>query len=306
MVGDDRYEIIEVEPPRRRGRITMVIVAALVAVPLVGLVVDFEPAPIPPVPGQRTPGPTPQPALTSVEARPNVLYPEPRPAGDGRESLDVTFPDGSRARVSYPASLDLAGLGVRPAIGVRYDELGVARRLYAPLGGEVEISGGSGEKLRDLTGNVALWPRRAGQPEGHVTVYTFGRWTMAMRDPGTSALTFDRRMTMAENLRGEVRSDGYLVLSARQPVELARPGDISRERAVGPQLWFGGETGPLVVLTPTPRCGRGSPLPFHVLSGVFSGRACQGDVLVVVGAGPELTDRLLQGIQVRSLEEGKS
>ena len=44
---------------------------------------------------------------------PNALYPAASGTG-GTRTLRVTFPDGSRAELTYPAGLNLASLGARP------------------------------------------------------------------------------------------------------------------------------------------------------------------------------------------------
>jgi hypothetical protein len=85
------------------------VVVALVAVPVVGLVVSREP-------DRAMPAATPGPTLTRIDPNPNVLYPVAEREGR-HEVIHVVFPDGMAARVSYPAELGLAGMGVRPYQG---------------------------------------------------------------------------------------------------------------------------------------------------------------------------------------------
>jgi hypothetical protein len=307
VVDGGRNDIIDAEPARRRGGwIAIVVFVVGIGVPLIAMTARQDQEPATPEPTRSEPRvsvrrePRPQETLTQTEVRPNMLLPDPRK--DGRRAvLDVTFPDGSRARLSYPAALRLAELGVRPAIGVRAGEGLLQRRMQAPLLGEAEISGGE-PMLRRLTDNVALWPQRAGQRgSGYVMAFTFGRWTMAVNDGYGRGLSFDQRMALARGIRGKVDRDGYLVLTAREPAQLGRPGEESGNSSLGPQLWFGGGRDPVVVLVPTPDCGPESAPPPVILGRQFTEVDCMGDMLVAAGGDHDYVERVMRELEIRPL-----
>ncbi|GAA5041155.1 hypothetical protein HNP84_002414 [Thermocatellispora tengchongensis] len=301
MVGGGRYDVIDADPPRRRGPgwLGAVVVVGLIAVPVAVVMLGRGDGAGPPAATTATP----RPALSVIETRPNALVPEPRRAGRDAEAVDVTFPDGSRARVSYPARLGLAALGVRPAIGVRHAAWDGFRILYAPLEGEAEIAAG-GQRLRRLTDDVSLWPQRAGRDGGYVTVFRFGRWILAMDEPRGDGVAFDERMDLARHVRGTVPRRGFLVLRAGGPVTLGRPGETYGDAPVGPQLWFGGVGGRVVVLAPTPGCDARSPMPAIVTGQGYTAKTCKGDMLVAVGAERWFAQRVLKGIEVRAMGGG--
>ncbi|MCG5214290.1 hypothetical protein [Streptosporangium sp. KLBMP 9127] len=304
MAGDGRRDIIDAGPRRRRvGWIAVVALLALIGVPVIGLLTgrEKEPEPQPPSSSSSVPAPRSQPTLNRVDVRPNVLIPDTRKDGD-RRVLDVTFPDGTRARLSYPARLKLAELGVRPAVGVRPGKSGELRRLYAPLLGEVEISGGE-PMLRRLTGTVGLWPQRAGRlgGGGYVMVFTFGRWSMAMGDDYAPELTFEQRMELALGVRGKVDRAGFLVLTAGETASIGRPGELAGGATLGPQLWFGGGMDPVVVLARTPGCGPRSVLPRVVSGRGYAERSCRGDILVAAGGDRDFVRRIVRDLRVDPL-----
>ncbi|MBB5780387.1 hypothetical protein [Nonomuraea jabiensis] len=97
-------DIIEQGPrgPRRAG---IAVLVALAAVPFIVILASRDtsrPAPEPPVPVREM-----------ITVRPNAVYPAASGTG-GTRTMRVTFPDGSRAELTYPAGLNLASLGARP------------------------------------------------------------------------------------------------------------------------------------------------------------------------------------------------
>ncbi|TDE56135.1 hypothetical protein E1295_12045 [Nonomuraea mesophila] len=296
----ERFDVIESGGERgRRPWIGLVVVLALVLVPAVSLLVSQEPAPAP-APGPVSPQPVPGPirSLRTIDNPPNILHAEATKKG-GDEVLDVVFPHGARAKVRYPAELGLADMGTRPFQGVWVE--GSYRQFVAPYGGEMQITQG-GEPIRNYAPNVTLWPRPAGSGGyGQVLMFVFGPWRLAMYDQG-SGLSFEERTALAEGLRGKVTKDGYLVLSAEDAgdgVRLAEPGDTVRGQPVGPQLWFGGGAGTMVVLTPAPGCERTARVPY-----VIRGRGrpvdsvCRGGVQVTVTGSQRFRDQVVQGIRI--------
>lgn len=301
----NEFDVIEAgERDGRRRWIGLAVVLALLLIPAVSLLTsrdpvaapaDVDPAPADPAAAEVTTRPMPAPirSLTRIDAPPNNLVIAATAKG-GDEVLPVVFPDGTRAEVRYPAELNLDELGSRPFQGMWVD--GRHRQLIAPYGGEVEITRG-GEPIRNYAPNVTLWPRQAGA-YGQVLLFSFDKWRLAMYDRG-QGLTFDQRVTVAENLKGEVTEEGYLVLSGGEGVRLANAGEIERGEPVGPQLWFGGGAGKTVMLAPTPTCGKEFRPPAEVEGRrQWSDMACRGNVLVVASGPEEFREEAVKSIRV--------
>ncbi|MEV0378361.1 hypothetical protein [Nonomuraea sp. NPDC050643] len=288
----DQFDVIEAGERGRRRWIGLVVVLALLLIPVVGLLTSRDPEP---ESSPAMPGPEPIRSLTTLSSAPNLLNP-PATVKGGDEVIRVVFPHGVRAEVRYPAELDLDDMGVRPFQGAYVD--GSYRQFVAPYGGEIEITRG-GKPIRNYAANVSLWPRQAGSgSQGQVLLFTFEEWRLAMYDRGVG-LTFEQRRDLAENLKGRVTKDGYLVLSAGGSTRLTKPGDVADGEAVGPQLWFGGGAREMVALVPTLDCKKYTGTP-RVVQG--RGRpvdsVCRGDVLVAV-TGPEPFRRqAIKGIRV--------
>ncbi|MGP3917434.1 hypothetical protein [Nonomuraea sp. 10N515B] len=288
----DQFDVIEAGQSGRRRWIGLVVVVAVLAVPVIGLIASRDPEPL--LPTQ----PTPEPirSLTRLDSPPNVLQVPSRAAKGGDEVIEVVFPHGVRAEVRYPAELELAGMGSRPFQGVWID--GSYRQLVAPYGGEVEITRG-GQPIRNYASNVTLWPRQAGSgSNGQVLLFAFEKWRMAMYDRA-QGLAFEQRLAVARSLKGTVTKGGYLVLSAGGTVRLAEPGETAQGDPVGPQLWFGGGASEMIALVPTPGCAKKSRVP-NVIDG--RGRpaesVCRGDVLVAVTGPARFRQMAIEGIRV--------
>jgi hypothetical protein len=288
----DQFDVIEAGPSGRRRWIGLVVVVAVVAVPVIGLIASRDPKPL--LPTQ----PTPEPirSLTRLDSPPNVLQVPSRADKGGDEVIEVVFPHGVRAEVRYPAELELAEMGSRPFQGVWID--GSYRQLVAPYGGEVEITRG-GQPIRNYASNVTLWPRQAGSGSyGQVLLFAFEKWRMAMYDR-VRGLTFEQRLAVARSLKGTVTKGGYLVLSAGGTVRLAEPGETAQGDPVGPQLWFGGGASEMIALVPTPGCAKKARAP-----DVIDGRGrpaesvCRGDVLVAVTGPSRFRQMAIEGIRV--------
>lgn len=281
-----QHDIIEVRS--RRGPWRWIGVAALVALVAWNLT-GREPDAVPP--------PVPTRAAAVAEQAPNVLHPRPRREG-GREILDVVFPDGSAAEVSYPAELGLDKLGVRPAMSGRLDgDTGPYRQLNVPSGGPAGVSQGR-PMIRRLTRQVTLWHPMS-PAEGEVLLFAFDPWFVALRDL-KDGMPFEQRMLWARNLSGRVTKGGYLVLDARSPVRLATQGEILRGEPLGPQLWFGGARETLLVLAPIPGCDVAS-IELSVIEQRrrFSAETCQDGVYVAASGEQGHVERTMAGIAVR-------
>ncbi|MGW4475707.1 hypothetical protein ACWENQ_39075 [Nonomuraea sp. NPDC004354] len=282
--------------PRRRGWVGIVVLLAVLAVPAVSLLISRSPDGRAPVVTPSTAAPTP--AADQRDRAPNILRAYPRSLGD-EESIDVVFPDGTKAQVRYPVELRLAARGSRPYQGAWIGgERAMFRKLYAPLGGMPE----GGTRIRSMTRNVSLWS----DGEGQVLLFAFGRWRIALQDR-RDGLTFEQRMEWARALKGRVTRDGYLVLTAREPVHLSKPGDRLGGEPAGPGLLFGGELlgrpDELVSLVLTPHCDRNSGIPPELRrNATYVDGVCRGDVFVSAAGAGVFVRAALEGIKVKLTE----
>ncbi|MFF4615187.1 hypothetical protein [Nonomuraea jabiensis] len=309
-----RVDIIEQGPrgPRRAG---IAVLVALSAVSLIGSIVVILASRDPSRPAPEPPVPVPVPVREVVSVEPNAVYPAASGTG-GTRTLRVTFPDGSRAELTYPAGLNLASLGVRPYAGGTLTGDGTAegphsptgageggefRSLTAPLYGEAETAAGR-PMIRHLTGDVTLWPGPLGvDTAGPVLLFAFGDWRIALQDE-RAGMTFEQRLAWAEHLRGTLTPDGFLTLSAGGPLRLSRPGEIRDGVLVGPQLWFGGLSRRMLVLAPVPGCerrGRASVAldPRHAISG----SACRAGFYLAASGDESFVRSALRDVRVRAL-----
>ncbi|MEU8145728.1 hypothetical protein [Nonomuraea sp. NPDC048901] len=290
----DQFDVIEAGARGRRRWVGIGVVAVLLAVPVVSLLASRDPEPdrAPPTP---TPAPLPIRSLARIEGAPNVVS-APVKAKGGNEVIAVVFPDGTRAAVRYPAELRLNELGARPFQGAWI--AGQYRSFSAPYGGEMEISRGA-QPIRNLTPNVTLWPGPAGVGSaGQVLMFAFGKWRLAMYDR-REGLTFEDRLATAKGLRGKVGKDGYLVLSGGGSIRLAKPGETIQGEPVGPQLWFGGGTGDMVVFIPTPSCRKNARTPSATNGLKRPARTvCRGDVQIVASGSRAFVQQAIAGIRI--------
>ncbi|GII57843.1 hypothetical protein Pth03_62320 [Planotetraspora thailandica] len=244
-----QVDVLE-QGPRRPRWVGIVVLVALVAVPIIGILAGRDTSPPLPI---VSPAPTPSP----INVTPNAVYPVASGTGATR-MMRLTFPDGSRAEITYPADLNLASLGARPyASGTLAGngEMDEFRPLTAPLYGEAETAAGR-PMIRRLTGDVTVWPGPLGMDNaGSVMLFTFGDWRLALQDE-PAGMTFEQRLAWAKNLHGRLTPDGFLTLSARGPLQLSQPGEIRDGVLVGPQLWLGGLSRRMLVLAPIPDCDR--------------------------------------------------
>ncbi|WP_431901213.1 hypothetical protein [Nonomuraea sp. bgisy101] len=293
-------DVIEAGTPRRRRWIGIVVLAAVLAVPAISLLISRNP-------GEQQAGRAPQAATTGPgtgdgrgEATggqasvPNILRAGPRTTGD-EETIDVVFPDGTKARVRYPATLRLGDRGSRPYQGAWISgERAMFRKLYAPVGG---VPRGT-TWIRSMTGDVSLWSGRDGQ----LLIFAFGRWRIALQD-SRDGLTFEQRMEWARSLKGKETRDGYLVLSAKDPVHLSKPGDRLGGEPAGPGLLFGDGRSELVSLVLTRDCRRNSGIPPELRwNATYTDGVCRGDVFVSAAGKEAFVRTALLGIKVKLTE----
>ncbi|GII32524.1 hypothetical protein [Planotetraspora mira] len=286
-------DIVE-QGPRRPRWVGIVALVALVAVPLIVILANRDTSlPLPAV--------TPTPMRNAIGVTPNAIYPEAKGPGATR-TMRVTFPDGSRAEITYPAELNLASLGARPyASGTLAGngEMDEFRTLTAPLYGEAETAAGR-PMIRRLTDNVTVWPGPLGvDSAGSVLLFTFGDWRIALQDE-RAGMTFEQRLAWAENMHGKVTPDGFLTLSADGPVRLSRPGEIRDGMLVGPQLWLGGLSRQMLVLAPIPDCERPGSVVLDSRHPI-SGSTCRDGFYLAAAGDQNFVQSALKDVRVRPL-----
>ncbi|MFF0307802.1 hypothetical protein ACFYSC_10250 [Streptosporangium sp. NPDC004379] len=303
MAGE-RDDIIETGRPegarRRAGAgAGIAVLLVLAAVTVSGLLSGPEPGEVPPSPPSRPSPPSAAPTGRSSQApsddpAPNVLRPRTRHRG-GREILDLVFPDGTAAELSYPAGLGLAELGVRPAYGGWPDgRPGLFRLLVAPSGGPER----DGSPIRSMAERVTLWPP-VSPAEGDVLLFDFAPWYVALHD-SKEGMAFEDRLLWARGLRGRTTGNGYLVLTAGPPLRLARPGELFGQEPAGPQLWFGGARETLVVMAPMPGCDAGRiRMAMIGERRRFSAETCRDGVYVAASGERGHVERVIDGVRFR-------
>ena len=133
--------------------------------------------------------------------------------------MPLTFPDGTRIAIAYPPELALAELGVVPY-------------------GSAALQGESPHPERgDEVGRDFLVRYGAGESRPRSLDFAFGRWTVEVYDyaaDSPAAMTRRERESFRAALSGHVTGDGFLVLTAAPPLELAEAGEHA-----GPALEFG-------------------------------------------------------------------
>ena len=189
---------------------------------------------------------------------------------EGRSvSLSVTFPDGSRRRLTYPPSLRLAELTVRPhgsgrtLLGCR---CGRDFAIFHGDAGPLTTGRTLVKSYRGTSGLVGLWRARslADQPRFRL-VFQFGPWFVGVWDDGT--MSEDHLAMWARSLIGEEKPDGFLVLRAKPSLRLARAGEHA-----GPELMFGYSPRRMLLLLRGPcRSGRRVPCGRVSRSGLHRG-----------------------------------
>ncbi|MFI6499360.1 hypothetical protein [Nonomuraea typhae] len=292
----DQFDVIEAGAKGRRRWIGILVLLGLLAIPVVSLVTSREPEPVEP------PAPTRDPiaSLSRVTSAPNVLHAKARVKG-GDEIIEVVFPHGLRAEVRYPAEMQLDALGSRPFVGmwIRGEEFPVYRALVAPYAGDVEVTRGAKKPLRSFTPDVTLWPRPPGGGlMGQVMLFAYGPWRMAMYDR-PAGLRFEARMALATKLKGTVTKDGYLVVKVSGPIRLAAPGDGRRRDPVGPQLLFGGGSGDMLTIVPTPGCALPEVPEAMGARGRPTESVCMGDFMVAASGAEWFVKAAVSKIRIK-------
>ncbi|MEX1263233.1 MAG: hypothetical protein WEE66_04735 [Actinomycetota bacterium] len=172
---------------------------------------------------------SPMPVVEDYEAFVPSTYEE-----GGMIVLPITLPDGSTAEITYPPSLDIAGMGARPYwVGCGHD---FGFHHYDPYGAQYD-----GEPLETFVGAngepVSLWRGAKGTGGIDFLIFHFGPWTVDLYQYRNGVSPQPDREACAQNLRGEVTDDGWLVLDG--PPSVALPEDAFGPPE-GPEVDFGG------------------------------------------------------------------
>lgn len=198
----------------------------------------LRPAPdrTPPTSGAPSPSPTPD---DSPSPEPETAF-RPATYREGDQTvMPVSFPDGTTAELVYPLNLKIPGPhGVVPySSGYMPDN---ARDFWIFHGSVEEVVHRFqdpellGEYPDGRGGIVTFW-HFAEEPETNWLAFQFGDWTVLVYDyaPGSAGppMTEEERRMWARTLLGHQTRDGFLVLEALPPLDLATAGDHA-----GPEL----------------------------------------------------------------------
>jgi len=148
-------------------------------------------------------------------------------------SLVVTFPDGSRAELSWPVDLDLLSGGVTPSAWALVPHR-QARDFFIRRGHAEEVVGVFGspsliEEYQDQSGGkVGLW-RPEGWSDVDFLAFEFDSWVVLVYDYrsgeyGGDPMADEDRQVWVSSLHGRETEDGFLVLSADEPLHIAGAG----------------------------------------------------------------------------------
>ena len=169
------------------------------------------------------------------------IFVPPTHADGARTVLPLTFPDGTRAALTYPHRLGLAELGVVPygsaALGPDSRDFLVAhagRHAFATA-----LNGGAPPRrratFRGADGTRVPFYDLARGP--HYLAFQFGGWAVLVwdRPGGGASLTRAGRARWARHLTGRETAAGFLRLRGTARLRLAR-----RNEHAGPRLELGG------------------------------------------------------------------
>ena len=282
---------------RRRRRWRVATQAALV-----GLVFLVVPVGIDQLRPEPVVEPAEAPAVPDYEASyvVNVLVPDTY-TEDGKVVMPVTFPDGTTAEFVYPERLDLASLGARPyaVLELPFCCLG---SVWLPEGGEAYFAERSQlvDEFDSIEGEPVLeWtalPGYGGWPDAYL-LFKFGQWHVAMEVVETSGgFEEDEGGVWAQQLRGRVTEDGFLVLSATPPLR------FTQQDAPGP-IWLQfGDAPDLPYLTATPRKSCIPSGPRYSLGGRMKGvTVCKGDIQLGAYGSEDFVRGVGEDLEVRNV-----
>lgn len=163
---------------------------------------------------------------------------------EGRIVMPLTFVDGSSAEAVAPRDLGVQHMSA--AIYTSGGLEGVDRTIDFQYGdGSVFMDEGPLESYRGFRADVEMWiPHPSLATNCPNLVYRFGEWFVGVRTC-QSELGPDERKQWASSLEGRVTDDGFLVLSANDPLRLQETGGHE-----GPEMILGYERANWIELSP--------------------------------------------------------
>lgn len=213
---------------------------------------------------------------------PRTFVPEAQHRGE-QDVLPLTFPDGSRIVLSYPAELGLAKLGVQPDVSYLYRDDSAARYPLTFLYGVSSHAAAEGE-----------------------VVLRAGAWTVVapIRDPTA-------RDDVVGNLSVEETPDGFVIVEAATPLALSHEFG----EGGGVMLALGDHDpaphrvtslDPLIELAPSD-CGRGDT-EFEGVGGNTShgSRCLGGHVYVGIYGKRQFIEAALAGLELEEWQPAEA
>lgn len=158
-----------------------------------------------------------------------VFAPPTRPEG-GKTVLPVTFPDGTTAEVTYPASLMIAELGAYPQGGFGTLEgpefSGCCTRDFVFEYVDPNHRGFmAADPIKEFPGAGGRTVRLVPAPPNGLSdylVFDIGAWRVGV---WSSSLTDQQMATWSRTLQVRVGADGFPLLAATQPLKLSAAGE---------------------------------------------------------------------------------
>ena len=258
--------------------------------------------PTPPPPATAAPSPTPTPPSPPPSQDPKPLPVErfiPNlPLEDGVLSLDVVFVDGSTSHLRWPATLDLVSGGLIP-YGWGFIAGGSSRDFFVRPGSVEDVLsllGGAellGEYPDGLGSTVGLW--RPVEDDVDYLGFEFDDWAVLVYDYRNALqMSEEHRGLWASGLSGTTSEEGFLVLSAAHPLQLAYVGNYPTP----PQMTMRGAEGQ-VTLTP----GACEPGVTNAVDEDAFTTWCveSADMMIEAFGSRDFQQAALDGIEVRSV-----
>jgi hypothetical protein len=154
----------------------------------------------------------------------------------GEARLTLTFPDGTSAVLSYPAHLDLAGMGIQPDLDLGWKGRWVGAIVFSRGGPERRILAGTEPVTVHERDGAAIeeWEARERSGRHQATdawlVYELASWTVhvPLNDRTDPEDVLDR-------VRPHQTEEGFVIVEVAEPADLAE----GYGEAGGPQLAFG-------------------------------------------------------------------
>jgi hypothetical protein len=277
---------------RRRRRVGLAATALLGAALVVGATVGMLGAGQSRVQVRTTPTPS------SVADR-FVPVASTVPGGDKR--LLVPFLDGKTVTLSYPADLNIAGLGMNASVEIAWSGTSATTQgccqpnaftSYTDMRTQFGATKPITVFSHTPSGEVDLMPGDSfGSPRETFLVFTFGKWLLIVPDAGS--LGAHNLSTLAANLSGSVDPTGYLHLSLREPLTAM----------LHPSIVFGAGTANSPQIEVTPRsCTAGSLEPFQQGDGEHGVAVCdrQGTINASATGPNTFVDGISAGLKLDS------